>query len=237
MRFKWIDGLRGIAVIMMIYFHLMFDLKSFITPPIDVMPPLFWFAFPKITAALFIFISGISAPLRKSQHQVPIKNNPALRVLGWACVISVVSILIQMPVYFGILHCLGLLMLCEPWLLRINNARRVGWGLMILVLGITSRTLDLRVPPSLSGLGILLGVLPESGPESAIQMGDWIPLFPWVGLFLLGTALPQTWYSWSDRLTWPSPLLWLGRHSLMIYIVHQPILVGLLLLTQKIQSM
>jgi uncharacterized membrane protein len=62
---------------------------------------------------------------------------------------------------------------------------------------------------------------------------DYVPLFPWLGVVLIGvaigSALPrmQRWLASADRYA-PRWLAWLGRHSLVIYLVHQPLLVGAL---------
>ena len=94
-------------------------------------------------------------------------------------------------------------------------------GLYVNVLDLTSESLWL----------LPLGVVPEG-----IFMPDYRPLLPWFGVVLLGVFAGNLFYGTgkrtaglAGRMPPPArPLTFLGRHSLFIYLVHQPILVGLL---------
>jgi uncharacterized membrane protein len=63
---------------------------------------------------------------------------------------------------------------------------------------------------------------------------DYVPLLPWFGVVLVGIAVG--WWVVERRLRasqWVSRasaqwLIWLGRHSLLVYMVHQPIMIGIL---------
>ena len=74
--------------------------------------------------------------------------------------------------------------------------------------------------------------------EQPPRSNDFVPVFPWVGLVLIGLAAMKTAISLSfiERLRTPEPhgtvtrgLVWFGRHSLIIYLVHQPLLLALVL--------
>ena len=74
------------------------------------------------------------------------------------------------------------------------------------------------------------------------RSNDYVPLFPWFGAVLLGMAagVAARRAGWLDRLasvaaprhTWP--LIWAGRHSLLVYIVHQPVLIALIWLVSQV---
>ncbi len=61
---------------------------------------------------------------------------------------------------------------------------------------------------------------------------DYFPLFPWLGIFLIGSALGKSVYaSRKSLLPWTMPrtfVNWAGRHALVIYIAHQPVIMGVL---------
>lgn len=139
---------------------------------------------------------------------------------SWALGIGIIA--------FGILHLIGVsIILAYPFLdLRFANlllgAVVIGAGIVVGSAG-----------PVSEGPWLLpLGVLPEGLP-----MPDYRPLLPWFGVVLLGLFVGNTLYagrvprrSWSRRGVPARQLAFLGRHSLLIYLVHQPVLVSLLLL-------
>ena len=62
---------------------------------------------------------------------------------------------------------------------------------------------------------------------------DYVPLFPWTGVMLLGVAAGHAlsrngFRALAPLAHLPGPLAWLGRHSLAVYMLHQPILLGVL---------
>ena len=65
---------------------------------------------------------------------------------------------------------------------------------------------------------------------------DWDPLLPWVGVVLIGGVIGETFYAKKVSLLpkldgkWNKPINYVGRHTIWIYLFHQPILVGLLYL-------
>ncbi len=67
---------------------------------------------------------------------------------------------------------------------------------------------------------------------------DYVPLFPWAGAMLIGVAVGHTLIRTAFRPIAPLARLprWIGtmgRHSLVIYMVHQPILLGVLWLVLR----
>jgi uncharacterized membrane protein len=197
-RITEIDVLRTIAIVMMIIYHTAFDLRSFYSWDIDLFGRS-WEVFRVITVSAFLLASGISSQL--SRH--PLKR--ALIVLICALLISSVTYIYDPKtfIYFGILHC-------------------IGFGLLLLIP--LKKLKEFCIP-----LGVAILFLPTPNPLAPTL--DFYPLFPWVGLMLIGAGLSHYLYIRNKyRLLQKAPriLTTPGRYALPIYMIHQPILLGIL---------
>ena len=131
-------------------------------------------------------------------------------------------------IIFGILHCIGLsIMLSYPFLRR--NTYNLEIGVILIIVGLLLQYILVDFPWLL-----WVGIRP-----TPFYTLDYFPLLPWFGVVLLGTVLGQKLYQKNKRrfdLVAKAPntiarfLCLLGRHSLFIYLVHQPILIGIILL-------
>lgn len=236
-RFWEIDTIRGIAVVLMIFFHLMFDLSFFgaYSGNIYSRP---WQVFARSIGSTFIFVLGVSMTLRYSRLKPRLSGWAlfkkylvrGLTLIGWGLVITVVTYFIVGPrlVVFGILHLLGLATILGVPFLR---SRWVSLIAGLVVIGVGTQLNSLRVPsPWLIWLGI------QQWGRAAV---DYYPVFPWFGFALLGIFAGLTFYpGGKPRFRLPDlsqaiPIRgsrFLGRHSLAIYLVHQPILFAILFL-------
>jgi len=230
-----VDALRGVAIMMMVIYHLMYDLYYFQVTD-AIFTNLFWFYFQRATAGTFIVLVGVSLTLSVSALRQRGQSERAiftllfrrsLRVFGWGLVITVVTWIVfgwASAVKFGILHFIGVaIMLAYPFL--------------------TLRWLNLALWIGLSLLGRALNGMTISGPW-LLWFGiqpmnhvyvDYFPLIPWFGVMLLGVFLGNMLYTNGERrysLPLPAmpfrPLQWLGEHSLLLYLIHQPLLFVLL---------
>lgn len=225
-RLSSLDGLRGLAVIMMIIFHLSYDLCLFqIIGPIDFLNNPFWYWFPRLIVFLFLFCSGASLALVHGQVLRPQSFWPRLKkVTLLALAISVVTYFLfpQHWIYFGILHCIAASsFLALPFLSRPKVALFV--ALAILGSNLVFRALWGRYT-----------LIPLSGWLKVESM-DYEPLYPWFGVLLLGVWAGHE--RWLSRLSWgdskvAQAICFLGGKSLIIYIVHQPLIYGFLWLWQ-----
>ncbi|MFN2166825.1 MAG: heparan-alpha-glucosaminide N-acetyltransferase [Anaerolineae bacterium] len=232
-----IDMLRGIAIIMMVIYHLMWDLRSMGGYAIDLFGP-FWSTWQNITASLFLGLVGLSLTL--SYHTARQRGATGslwskylmrgLQIFTWGMVITVVTFFFNPAVFvrFGILHLIGVSIIISYPLLRwkwLNLALGAG----IIVLG---RLLPLLNPniPQLGWLGLDL----TPGPTF-----DWAPIVPWYSRVLIGIFLGNLLYSGGVRqFSLPNlsqnllvrPLRLMGENSLLIYLIHQPIMYGVLVL-------
>jgi uncharacterized membrane protein len=227
-RIPAIDLARSAALLGMAVFHFTWDLELFGHLPSGTTLEGGWAIFARAVAGSFLFLVGLSLVLAHGQG---IRWRGFLRrlamVAGAALVITLATFLAMREafIFFGILHSiavasvLGLLFLRAPVWLILAAAAAV-WALPDLA---RSATFD---PRWLAWTG-----LAETPPRSF----DLVPVAPWFAATLLGIAagrLGEAAGLW-DRLAaaTPGPLLraaaWPGRHSLMVYLLHQPVLIGL----------
>lgn len=216
-RIDIIDALRGLAIILMVFHHAFFDLVEFLGAPDWLFfNPVFDFLH-YIFAGLFIFLSGVSSRFSRSNLK------RGLKVIIIALVITLMTYLIDMPVYFGILHFLGFCMV-------LYGLTRKLWDkiptVMAPVLYITMLILSALAVKYISVESTYLWMLGWTYP--AFFSADYFPIFPWVFVFLLGTwagkfvadnRMPQWFYE--TRIPF---LPAVGKKSLLIYVLHQPVL-------------
>ena len=212
-----IDFSRGIAIVLMVSFHLVFDLNYYWGYPVSYQSG-FWYYVGKLSAILFTIVAGVSAGI-SARHV-----RRGLVVLGWGLFISMATYMLDSTTYirFGILHMQGGCMLLFPLFKNLGPGWLAAAGTAVIALG--QWTAQLTGPAVLLPLGITPPVF---------QSLDYYPLLPWAGLFLFGAAFGK-WhyrvYATSDLPVWARPLVLAGRHSLKIYLIHQPVLVALLYL-------
>ena len=219
-----LDIIRGICIILVVVYHIFYDLTAIF----DVNIPIFnagiidFLKYFFIT--LIIVISGISSNFSRSNLK------RGLKILPFAIVITLVTYFF-MPselIIFGILHFFAFAMILYALVEKLVSYIPTVLGLVITGL-LYIFTLNLYdnvkgVPNSF--LLYLLGF--NTGHTSA----DYFPLMPWFFAFLFGAILgryfkenkaPEIFY----KNTIP-PLAFIGRHTLVIYILHQPIVYGVL---------
>jgi len=237
-RFWEVDSVRGIAIVMMIAYHSLFDLSYFNVLDLDVTSGLFWY-FARITAATFIFLVGVSLKLSHSRaEKLNLYSSDreffmkylkrGLKIFAWGLGITVMTwIFIRADfIMFGVLHFIGVaIILSYPFLKRRYTNLVV--GILCLAAGIYLQTVYFDF-----SWFMWLGFVP-----STIHTVDYFPLLPWLGVVLLGTFAGEVLYRGYRRnfhlpdLSRTCPVRMtgvLGRHSLLIYLVHQPILILIL---------
>lgn len=232
-----VDTVRGIATILMIAYHFIFDLAFFGAYATNMYASS-WQLFARSIGTTFILVMGISLTLtyhrlepeldQKQLFQKYLRRGAML--FGFGLVISVVTYfaLDTQFVVFGILHLLGIAAILAFPFLRSRWASLAG-GVATIGLGIYLGGMD-ALTPWLLWLGV---------PQFGRTMVDYYPILPWFGFVLLGVFLGYTLYPRGSRryalpdLSHTAPiraLCYLGKHSLLIYLIHQPILLGILIL-------
>jgi uncharacterized membrane protein len=222
-RITLLDYSRGIAVIAMIIYHFTWDLSFFGLIETDINASLFWRELAKTIAESFLFLSGISLYLA---HGNGVRWPAFLRrlaILAGAATLVTLVTWYQFPtsyIFFGILHCLALSSIIGLAFMRMRweitlIAAVIAFALPYLISNIFFDT------PILAFLG--LRTLP-------IRTNDFVPLLPWISPLLVGITVAQISQNLSLKTVFIAPKLFitplqfLGRHSLIIYLLHQPIL-------------
>ena len=233
LRYQEIDMLRGIAILMMILFHTLLDLNFFMIFPVEISTG-FWRYFAFATASLFLLIVGISLTLSKTRAKRVISGHALVQkfvyrgtgifLLGLLVTAGTWLYLKEGFIVFGILHLIGVSIVISPLFFRFKKLNAV-LGLLFIAVGIffTSITGPIWLLP--------LGIHPAS-----FYSFDYEPLFPWFGVVLIGMGLGEYLYPENVRRfalpqipsVFMQPLAFLGRHALMIYLVHQPVIILLL---------
>lgn len=244
-RFWEIDTWRGWAIVTMIIYHLMYDLQAFGGVQVELDRGV-WFYLQRFTAISFITLAGVSAVLSYDRALTTAANwrvvvwtivRRGLHILGMGMILSVVMRVAGLPpIDFGVLHLIGTSIILSVPFLRSRRLTLVS----ITVFYTVSYTLKISGVQSSSGVHWLipLGIEPPG-----YYYSDYFPFVHWFPVFLIGVSLGSFLYKGGKRkLSLPnyeaifpfSLFRILGNHALVIYLVHQPILIGLLLLAGAI---
>ena len=222
-RLPIVDLLRGVAVAMMIAYHFCYDLSWFGWADFHMLSDARWIAWRTVIVASFLTLVGVSLVLAQRQTWRGYRRR-LLQIAGCALAVSLASAYQfgERFIYFGILHfivvatALGRLMM--PMGLSVGFA-----GGAIIAFGYVFQSAAMN-PRYLNWIG-----LAAEKPTTE----DYVPLLPWLGVVLLGCAAAELWRRCDFRVTpfWgkladrtPRWLFWLGRHSLLVYMLHQPIM-------------
>lgn len=216
-RIEIIDALRGFAVVLMVCHHFLYDMVEFMDAPVwlfanpvfDVLQPFF--------ASVFIALCGVSSNFSRSN----IKRGFITLIVA-ICVTGVTA-LMDMPIVFGVLHLLSVCM---------------------LFYGFTHKLWE-KIPKIIMLIFSVAGIIISSYCVNNIEIQsehlwmfgwkydgfvsfDYFPIFPWIFVFLFGTWLgyyikENRFPKWFYETKIPV-LSAIGRHALIIYIIHQPVL-------------
>ncbi len=238
-RFDSVDALRGLAMVWMTLFHFSFDLnqfgyiqQNFYTDPV-------WTWQRTVIVSLFLFCAGMGQAIAVARGQSWQRFwRRWVLVAGCAVLVSAGSWLMypRSYIYFGVLHGMALMLI----VVRLS----AGWGAWLWPLGglaiaskvvasyaistwATDQFVQLFNSKTLNWLGWI-----THKPITE----DYVPLFPWLGVMWWGLAA-GAWLMRSDKLSgaWPRlyPLALLGRWSLSYYMLHQPLMIGCLMVLGK----
>jgi uncharacterized membrane protein len=220
-----IDLARSLAIVAMVIYHFTFDLALFGFIARDTMFQPFWYYSARLIAGSFLFLMGISLWLAHGQGiRWPAFWKRWAKLAAAALLVTIASIwLVPVgPIWFGILHAMavialiGLIALRLPWPVTLALAAvffAAAWGPRFAALD----------PLWLVWIGLA---------ETRPMMGDYIPLIPWTAPALAGIATAKALRLDLWRGTPPTPLTraiaFPSRHSLLIYLLQQPVLFGLI---------
>jgi uncharacterized membrane protein len=211
MRYPLVDQIRGMAVALMVFFHFFYDMNLFRFVEIDFYNDLFWFGLPRLIVFLFLIAVGLSLCIAHTPKVNWKKFGKRWAILAsLAFSISLITYLLfpERWVYFGTLHCIAVCSLIGIFFLR-HPKTSLALAATLLI-------------PHISGI--------YSYPWIKLnhQAMDYIPALPWVGVLLIAIFLYHKnfhlWIPPKNKLT--DFLTLLGKHALVIYMAHQPLLFG-----------
>lgn len=225
-RFIELDALRGLAVVLMIIFHAAYD-ANFLGLWAGNVWEGGWLMLARVTQFLFIGMAGVTMSLA---YRRGARGGASIMLLGWGMVITLITWVLfkEQAVKFGVLHFYAVAGVLALPLVRFGLWNAVlGAG----VLGLSFLTKDLMVESP--------WLFPFGFTNPGFQSLDYFPLLPWFGLFLMGVAISPILYDLMKRRfgeNWrmegmhrlAKPFEKVGRYSLAIYLLHQPILIGIL---------
>lgn len=239
-RYDAIDALRGVAIVWMTAFHFCFDLNHFGWIRQQMLTDPFWTVQRTLIVSLFLFCAGFSQAVALSRCAPGVRFGAGFwrrwaQVAGAALLVSAGSwwMFPQSFIYFGVLHGIAAMLI----LLRLlAGAGRALWqlgGVFVAMSYIAiyahgySRELDFLHGRWFNWLGLI-----HYKPLTQ----DYVPVLPWLGVMCWGLAAGQ--WVLAHRPLWltrpligaplSAPLAVLGRWSLSYYLLHQPVLMGLM---------
>lgn len=229
-RLALVDAVRGAAIIGVVIYHFFWDLSYFWLIPVDVSTHPAWLVFARALLGSFILLVGVSVVLA---HGEAIRWRAFWRrflvVAGAALLVSAgtYALFPDSFVYFGVLHAIALFSLIGLLGLKAPLALvfLVGGIIVVAPLVLTDPIFTAR---ALSWIGFWRIPPPTN---------DLVPVFPWLGVTLIGVGLTRLarergWLAplshWQARGTLGRGLVLAGRWSLVIYLVHQPLLLAII---------
>lgn len=227
-RIQLIDAIRGLCVVLMVVHHLMYDLVWMLGAPIWLFKNPVFDVLHYIFAGTFIFLSGVSSLFSRSN----VKRG--LKCIAAAVVITVVTYFLKNPIWFGILHFLGFCMVFYGLTAKLwDKIPRAAAPFIYIALLVASAILIKQ-----TGFVEAKWLWPFGFKTATFYSADYFPILPWVFVFLLGTwagkyirdgKMPRWFYTVEPKL-FPS----IGRKAFIVYLVHQPVLYGVVLLIKLI---
>jgi uncharacterized membrane protein len=224
------------AIVLMVAFHFVFDLDYLSFISINLQSG-FWFFFPRAIGATFLFVVGVSLVL-SDKHDRETGNEGYVRHFRRGLLLAGVAALITIATWiypnegfitFGIIDLIALSMFIAPFFLRFRKLN-IPIGLAVIIIGIF-----------LSGM--------QTGSHYLFWLGitfpgyaalDYYPLLPWFGFVLIGIGAGGMLFEEGrdmirlGKSKVSDALSSLGRNSLAVYLLHQLVLFGGLLLIRMV---
>lgn len=235
-RFDTLDALRGVAMVWMTGFHLVFDLNHFKLVAQDVYRDPFWTWQRTLIVSLFLLCAGMGQAMATAQGQSWRRFWQRWGQVAGSALLVTAGSWLMFPnsfIYFGVLHGLALMLIVVRF-----TAHWGRWLWLLGALAIASKFLAesalqtgslVQFADTLNSIGWnWLGWISQKPVTE-----DYVPLFPWLGVMWWGAAAGA--WVLQQRPDWlaqplPAPvrtLAWLGRWSLSYYLLHQPVLIAL----------
>ena len=236
-RYDAVDALRGVAMVWMTVFHFCFDLSHLGFSAQNFRADPFWTMQRTVIVSLFLFCAGLGQAIALHQGQGWARfGRRWVQIAGCALLVTAGSF-VMFPhsfIYFGVLHGMAVMLVVA----RLT----AGWGRWLWLAGLVAMVLPPLAQHALNGPwsesapwfnGRSLNWLGLVGRKPFTE--DYVPVLPWLGVMWWGLASGQ--WLLAARSHWlqvrlpavAAPLAVLGRWSLSYYMLHQPVMIGLLM--------
>ncbi len=231
------DEVRGLAVISMVIYHLYFDLRYFYGVNMGETVDVIFDWWQPLIAGTFIVVSGASCLYARDN----VRRGALCFIIGMCFTFVTAFITPYAPITFGILHLLGISMIIYGFIGRAAEYIPAAVGIALFAL---LYAMCLNVPSGSFGFPGLFSLplpdflysakllFPLGFPSADYSSLDYFPLLPHFFLFMAGSSLGVIFKSgraakgfYTTRF---SGLAWIGRHAMIIYILHQPVLILIL---------
>ena len=227
MRLEIVDFFRGIFLIAMTIFHFVFDLQLFGLVDSGFVSQPYWKYFARVTAASFLFLVGFNLVLAHTNRINWFPLGIRLAKIATAALSVTVVTLVFTPeqfIYFGILHHIAFASIVCLCFLKANIYHLIIMAVFTLILPVCfkSHIFDFSF---LTWIGLSRVIQPSS---------DFVPVLPWIsavftGMFCARLCFKKNLLQHLNDLkisdTYAGWIKFMGRHSLIYYLVHQPILI------------
>lgn len=224
-RIASIDALRALALIAMIAYHFCFDLRYFGVIRADFEHDIFWLGARAIILSSFLLLAGVSLVLADTRKTSSAHFWRHVAMIGGCAVLVSAASYAMFPttfIWFGVLHAIAVTLVLARPLVRFPRIALVT-GLVVIAAGLmfSNSVFDQF---AFGWIGFM-----TSKPYTE----DYVPLFPWAGAVFVGIAaghalVRNRFAILSPLATPPRWLAWPGRHTLAVYMLHQPVLIGAL---------
>lgn len=217
-----LDVLRGFAIVLMVIFHFCYDLSTFGWASYNTGQDLEWRIFRAIIVSSFLLAVGMSSFLAYHKGVDKKKLTLATTKLVAVAILLTIGSLLMYPktwVYFGIIHLIAVALPISVLFVRIPVVAFITGVSIIVLYALGWLTLESIWTWSVDNIGI---------PKQTVDLAS---LIPWLGVVLIGVFIM---HKQIFSLKLPEHYVFnklgtLGRYSLIIYLVHQPVLYGVLL--------
>lgn len=209
-------------MVWMTVFHLCFDLRQAGYLQADFYNDVFWTAQRTAIVSLFLWCAGAACTFNPPWGQF---WRRWAHIVGAACLVSAGSYL-MFPgsfIYFGVLHGMALMTLLTRLCLPLGSKRLMVLAVLLMVTPMAAPWLHSRFEVAVLNTPLLnwLGLISHKPVTE-----DYVPLLPWWGVMLWGAAMAQRAHAMTAQMKGWTGLAWLGRHSLLYYLLHQPVMIG-----------
>lgn len=223
-----IDFVRGVDIVLMVLFNYSVTLRYFMLVPVSS-NFLYWSIFPAFIASIFIFLSGTVACISFKKNKANFSRRYFLRGAELAIFAGFITLFTyafvpEKTIIFGILHFFAASSFLVPFFIKYNKLNLVA-GLSIIIFGLYLQQMEFNF-----SYLFWLGLMPEN-----FSTFDYFPILPWLGVLLLGIYFGEYIVDRTTGIKIKSKLagifIFFGKNSLTIYLIHQPILIFLLIIS------